>query len=281
MAKYVVGDVQGCDGALQNLLAQVDFSASRDHLYLVGDLVNRGPDSLAVLHRCMAGQGSISVILGNHDLHLLARYYGFRKAGKRDTLDQVLHAPDVANVMGWLRQQPLTLQIALTDASLLLVHAGLLPQWSAAKACELAAEVHQVLADEDRCKVFLQHMYGNQPDVWSEDLSGMERLRVIVNALTRLRFCSAQGQMDFESNEGAEQAPEGLMPWFDVPGRQSAQEAIAFGHWSTLGLQNRPHLVALDTGCVWGGCLTALRLEAGLASREFIQTPCKAAQTPG
>lgn len=281
MAKYVVGDVQGCDGALQDLLDRVDFSASRDHLFLVGDLVNRGPESLAVLRRCMAGQGSISVILGNHDLHLLARYYGVRKAGKRDTLDEILAAPDVADVMAWLRQQPLTRQIALTDQPLMLVHAGVLPQWSAAKACELAAEVHQVLADEDSCQAFMQQMYGNQPDVWSEEWQGAERLRVIVNALTRLRFCTAQGRMDFDSAESADQAPEGLMPWFEVPGRQSAQDAIAFGHWSTLGLQKRPQLMALDTGCVWGGCLTAMRLEGSLASREIIQTPCVAAQTPG
>lgn len=281
MAKYVVGDVQGCDAALQRLLDKVDFSASRDQLYLVGDLVNRGPDSLAVLRRCVAAQGSIFAILGNHDLHLLARYYGVRKAGKRDTLDDILTAADAADLMQWLRNQPLIRQIALIDQPLLLVHAGLLPQWTLEQACELAAQVHAVLADEADCKAFMQHMYGNQPDIWSEDLVGMARLRVIVNAMTRLRFCTPEGRMDFDSNEGAEQAPEGLMPWFEVPGRKSAQNAIAFGHWSTLGLQNRPHLIALDTGCVWGGCLTALRLESSLASRQVIQTACGQAQTPG
>lgn len=280
MAQYVVGDVQGCDGALQKLLDKLDFSASRDHLYLVGDLVNRGPESLAVLRRCMAGQGSISVILGNHDLHLLARYYGVRKAGKRDTMEQILNAPDVADLMGWLRHQPLVREIALSDAPLLLVHAGLLPQWTAAQAVELAAQVHEVLVDEERCKAFLHQMYGDQPDVWSDDLAGVERLRVIVNAMTRLRFCTAEGRMDFASSEGADQTPAGLMPWFEVPGRKSANEAIAFGHWSTLGLQNRPHVIALDTGCVWGGCLTALRLESSLASRQIIQSRCVAAQSP-
>ncbi|THU03654.1 symmetrical bis(5'-nucleosyl)-tetraphosphatase [Lampropedia puyangensis] len=281
MAKYVVGDVQGCNSALQRLLDKVDFSPSRDHLYLVGDLVNRGPESLAVLRRCVSNQSSISVILGNHDLHLLARYYGVRKAGKRDTMEEVLEAPDVHKLMAWLRQQPLVRQVPLADEALLLVHAGLLPQWSVTQALALAAEVHAVLADEHACLAFMREMYGNLPDVWSDSLQGMDRLRVIVNACTRLRFCTVEGRMDFDSSESADQAPEGLMPWFDVPGRSSGHEAIAFGHWSTLGLQNSRYLIALDTGCVWGGCLSALRLDGTLASREIIQVKCEAAQTPG
>ncbi|RMX06168.1 symmetrical bis(5'-nucleosyl)-tetraphosphatase [Allofranklinella schreckenbergeri] len=281
MAVYCVGDVQGCDGALRRLMDEIGFSASRDHLYLLGDLVNRGPNSTAVLRRCICAEGSISVILGNHDLHLLARYYGVRKSSRRDTIDQVIQAPDADALMAWLRQQPLARQIAFQDGPLLMVHAGVLPQWTAQKTLDLAQEVHAVLADAKACRSFIEQMYGNQPDRWSDKLKGKDRLRAIVNALTRLRFCSADGRMDFESSENADKAPPGLMPWFEVPGRKSADTTIAFGHWSTLGLQDRANILALDTGCVWGGCLSAMRFGLRKADREVIQVPCEAAQKPG
>lgn len=281
MAIYCIGDIQGCDGALQKLLDKVGFSASRDQVYLLGDLVNRGPDSAAVLRRCMRADGSIAAILGNHDLHLMASYYGARKPGKRDTMGGVLAAADASEMMAWLRCQPLMRSVAGLDGSLLLVHAGLLPQWSAATALALAREVEDVLADGPRCAEFMHVMYGNAPDHWSDAWAGVDRLRVVVNAMTRLRFCSADGRMDFDSTESADQAPAGLMPWFDVPARASADTPIAFGHWSTLGLVNRPDLLALDTGCVWGGCLSAARIGPSVQDREIIQVHCEAAQTPG
>ncbi|WP_347485000.1 symmetrical bis(5'-nucleosyl)-tetraphosphatase [Vandammella animalimorsus] len=283
MAIYCIGDIQGCDSALQRLLDQAGFSPSRDHVYLLGDLVNRGPESAAVLRRCMAADGAISAILGNHDLHLLARHYKARKKNKRDTLGQVLKAPDAQAMLHWLRHQPLARWVDSLDEPLLLVHAGLLPQWTARQALALAAEVEAVLRDEPRCIDFMHSMYGNTPDVWDDALQGADRLRAIVNALTRLRFCTLrEGRMDFSSSESAAHAPEGCVPWFDVPWRASADTMIAFGHWSTLGLQDRDKVLALDTGCVWGGCLSAMRFGgASLAQRELLQVRCEAAQTPG
>lgn len=281
MAVYCIGDVQGCDSALRRLMDEIGFSASRDHLYLLGDLVNRGPESTAVLRRCVCADGSISVILGNHDLHLLARYYGVRKSSRRDTIDEVIKAPDGDTLIGWLRQQPLMRQIVFQDGPLLMVHAGLLPQWTAAQALDLAQEVQTVLRDETLCRAFMERMYGNEPDRWSNKLKGKDRLRVIVNAMTRLRFCDAEGRMDFESSESAQSAPAGLMPWFAVPGRKNANTTIAFGHWSTLGLYDGDNVLALDTGCVWGGCLTAMRFGLRKAEREVIQIRCEAAQKPG
>jgi len=280
MSIYCIGDIQGCDDALDRLLAHMGYSPSRDTVYLLGDLVNRGPQSAAVLRRCRTHEGSLLPLLGNHDLHLLAVAHGVRKPSRRDTLASILEAPDRDALLDWLRHQPLVRQVPYGADALLLVHAGALPQWSAADVLRHAAEVEAVLRGPNLAD-FLQEMYGNQPAQWHDDLRGSDRLRVIVNALTRLRFCTPAGEMDFNSTESAAQAPAGLLPWFDVPGRRTAGAPIAFGHWSTLGRMNRPDLLALDTGCVWGGCLTAVRFGATLAQREFTHVNCPQAQQPG
>ena len=275
MAVYLIGDVQGCDEALGRLLQTLDFSPSRDSLYLLGDLVNRGPDSLGVLRRMQALQGSAHCLLGNHDLHTLALAAGVRRTSRMDTLDALLLAPDRDGLMNWLRQQAMALQAH----GVLMVHAGVLPQWSATDTLTLAAEVEQVLRGP-HWKDFLTQMYGNEPARWDGTLQGVARLRVIVNALTRLRFCTADGTMEFDSKEGAQGAPAGFMPWFDVPDRRTAADVVAFGHWSTLGWLGRSDVLALDTGCVWGGCLTALRLRSD-GAHERIEVRCPQAQVPG
>ncbi|MCZ2104957.1 MAG: symmetrical bis(5'-nucleosyl)-tetraphosphatase [Comamonadaceae bacterium] len=280
MALYCVGDIQGCADAFDRLLAEIDFSPSRDTLYVLGDLVNRGPDSATVLRRCAALEGSVFALLGNHDLHLLAVAQGVRPPSRRDTLDALLQAPDCRALLTWLRRQPLARAVGHGGSTLLLVHAGVLPQWSREDTLARAAEIHAAL-DGPHWPDFLQHMYGNAPDRWSATLRGDDRLRVIVNALTRLRFCSPEGAMDFSSNESASAPPDGLLPWFDVPGRRTRGELIAFGHWSTLGWMNRPDLLALDTGCVWGGSLSAVRFGPTLAAREQIKVRCAQAQQPG
>ena len=280
MALYCIGDIQGCDSALGRLLDLIGFSASRDTVYLLGDLVNRGPDSAAVLRRCMTHGDALRPLLGNHDLHLLAAAHGARKPSRRDTLASILEAPDRDALLQWLRLQPLARQHVYGGTPLLMVHAGVLPAWTAAETLDMADEVHRVLQSAD-LPAFLRQMYGNTPDHWDASLTGPDRLRVIVNALTRLRFCSAQGVMDFDSTESASAAPPGLMPWFDVPGRSTADTLIAFGHWSTLGWLNRPHCLGLDTGCVWGGCLSAVRFGSSLDERELLQVRCEQAQAPG
>ena len=280
MAIYCIGDIQGCDGALGRLLDTIGFSASRDTVYLLGDLVNRGPDSAAVLRRCMQQGDAIRCLLGNHDLHLLAAAHGARKPSRRDTLASVLDAPDRSALLEWLRHQPLARSHEHSGQTLLMVHAGVLPAWSTADTLARAQEVQDVLRSPD-LPAFLHAMYGNTPDHWDDDLTGTDRLRVIVNALTRMRFCSSGGVMDFESTESASAAPEGLMPWFDVPGRRTAGTLMAFGHWSTLGWLNRSDLLGLDTGCVWGGCLSAVRFGKTLADRELLQVHCEQAQQPG
>ena len=280
MALYCIGDLQGCDGALERLLAHIDFSASRDTALLLGDLVNRGPDSLAVLRRCKSADGALLCLLGNHDLHLLAVAAGARAPSSRDTLDAVLCAPDREALLAWLRSQPLARQHPHGGETLLAVHAGALPQWSAEQTLALAGEVQAALQEQDGAQ-FLHAMYGNSPARWSEDLQGIDRLRAIVNALTRLRFCAPDGTMDFSSNESASQAPPGLLPWFELPARRTAGHLIAFGHWSTLGKLDRSDLLGLDTGCVWGGCLSAVRFGETLAQREWLQVACPQAQMPG
>ena len=271
---YLIGDVQGCDDALARLLAHIDFSPSRDRLVLLGDLVNRGPSSLAVLQR-VAGLGDAAAsLLGNHDLHLLAVAHGVRGLHKGDTFDAVLQAPDAPHWLHWLRHQ----RLALMESGWLCVHAGVVPQWTAAETLLCAAEVETLLRS-DALAAFMPQMYGNDPDVWQDTLQGAARLRFIVNVLTRLRFCTPQGRLEFKSKDGAGAAPEGHLPWFKVPGRATEGQPIAFGHWSTLGLINEPHLLATDTGCVWGGALTAVRVDGG--RRDVMQVPCTAAQRPG
>lgn len=275
MASYLVGDLQGCDAPLARLLRRIDFSPSRDTLYVLGDLVNRGPASAAVLRRLMGHGDAARCLLGNHDLSLLAVAHGHRAPHRNDTLDDVLEAPDRAALLEWLRQRPMALQ----THGLLLVHGGVLPQWDVDQVLALAAEVEHVLRGPHFAD-FLARMFGNQPDRWDDTLTGAGRLRVVVNALTRLRFCTADGVMDLKASGGPEQAPPGFMPWFDVPGRRTAGACIAFGHWSTLGYVRRPDIISLDTGCVWGGCLSALRLDAA-GGHELIQEKCEQAQAPG
>ena len=254
MALYLIGDVQGCDEALDRLLKHIDFSPSRDTLYLLGDLVNRGPHNAKVLRRLMQLADSAKCLLGNHDLHLLAVSEGVRKPNPQDTFQDVLNAPDRDILLRWLRHQNMALQVD----SVLMVHAGVLPQWSAEQTISLAGEVEAVLRSDDFAN-FMPQMYGGMPNQWNDQLQGADRLRVIVNALTRLRFCNAEGAMDFSIKEGADKAPEGLMPWFDTPDRQTKNMTVAFGHWSTLQNMRRSDVVCLDDGCVWGGCLSASR----------------------
>ena len=280
MALYLIGDVQGCDDALARLLDEIAFSPSRDALVLLGDLVNRGPDSAAVLRRMQGFGASARSLLGNHDLHLLGVAYGARKAGRRDTLTSVLDAPDRDGLLAWLRTQHMALHQVIAGADLLMVHAGVVPQWTVAQTLVLASEVESVLRGPALGE-FLQTMYGNEPAQWRDTLTGSARLRAIVNALTRIRFCTADGAMEFESKDGAIPGPAGFMPWFDVPGRRTAAATVAFGHRSTLGWLSRPDLLSTDTGCVWGGCLSAVRIGATLSERELIQVKCGQAQKPG
>jgi len=277
MALYLIGDVQGCDAALGRLLEKLDFSPSRDRLVLLGDLVNRGPASLAVLRRLTALGDAAACLLGNHDLHLLVVSQGVHQGHRSDTLGDVLHALDREALLDWLRHRPM----ALHEHGVLMVHAGVLPQWTVDKTMQLAAEVEAVLRGAD-WRSFMRQMYGNLPDQWDDGLQGAARLRVIVNALTRLRFCSAEGRIDFDTKTFApDSAPPGFMPWFEVPGRRTAQDVVAFGHWSTLGWLDRPDLISLDTGCVWGGALSAARIGADAWQRELIQVRCEQAQAPG
>lgn len=264
MALYLIGDIQGCDEPLQRLLQTIDFSPSRDTLYLLGDLVNRGPDSLAVLRRLMALGTSAHCLLGNHDLHLLAVAHGQRSSSK-DTLEQVLSAPDRDELLHWLAQQPLLHRDRRLGYA--LVHAGIPPQWKLKHAEHYAAEVEAVLRS-DQAPCFYAAMYGNTPAAWSEQLQGMERLRLITNYLTRMRFCTADGTLELATKTAATQPPRGYRAWFEHPERKSPGKRILFGHWASLeGRCPTPNCFSLDTGCVWGGSLTALCLETGQRTR--------------
>ncbi|RZI86369.1 MAG: symmetrical bis(5'-nucleosyl)-tetraphosphatase [Rubrivivax sp.] len=271
---YLVGDLQGCCDPLERLLATIGFSPSRDCLYVLGDLVNRGPDSMGVLRRLRKLGDAAVCLLGNHDLHLLAVAHGVRKPHRNDTLDGILSAPDRLDWLDWIRRR----RLAVWEHGWLMVHAGVVPQWDAAQTIALAGEVESMLQGPDLGD-FLNVMYGARPNRWQDDLTGADRWRCIVNVLTRLRFCAQDGTMDFESKDGAAGAPPGFMPWFEVPGRRTADTPVAFGHWSTLGLINTDKLLSLDTGCVWGGQLTAVRVDAG--QREVIQVDCPQSQKPG
>ena len=271
---YLVGDLQGCCDALHRLLAKIDFSPSRDHLHLLGDLVNRGPASLQTLQTLHALGNAATCLLGNHDLHLLALSVGARQPHRSDTLDAVLASPERAALLDWLRQR----KLADVAHGWLLVHAGVVPQWDQAKTLALAAEVQAVLSGPGMAD-FLRVMYGNEPAQWQDNLAGARRWRMVLNVLTRIRYCTPDGTLDFDTKDGSGIAPPGHLAWFDVPGRLTAGVPIAFGHWSTLGLQNRPDLLALDTGCVWGGALTAVRVDGG--RRDVVQVACEQAQAPG
>jgi bis(5'-nucleosyl)-tetraphosphatase (symmetrical) len=278
MKTYAIGDLQGCAHEAQVLLNRIaDDAGGEARIIFVGDLINRGPESLLALRRVAELEkdsgGRVNAVLGNHDLHLLAVAAGAQATARSDTLDEILAAPDRAQLIGWLRHRPL----AIMAEDHLLVHAGVLPQWSAAQVMALAAEVEAVLQGPDWID-FLASMYGNQPDRWDDGLVGMARLRCIVNALTRMRFCSPDGVMDFKEKESAGAPPgSGLLPWFEVPGRRSAATPIVFGHWSAMGLLMRANVVGLDSGCVWGGSLSALRLD----DHALLQVDCPEYQRPG
>ena len=269
-----MGDVQGCCDALDRLLAEIDFSPSRDHLAVVGDLVNRGPDSLGTLKRLRAFGDAVTCLLGNHDLHLLAVAHGVRKPRKDDTLDDILGSKKRDEWLDWLRQR----RMAHRLDGWLLVHAGVVPQWDAQQTLALAAEIEALLRGPGLPQL-LNTLYGNEPAQWSESLQGEQRWRFIINVLTRIRFCTPDGRLELKIKEGADAAPPGFKPWFDSPGRRSEGTPIAFGHWSTLGRIDRSDLLALDTGCVWGGQLCAVRVDGG--RREWVQVKCAQAQRPG
>ena len=264
---YLIGDVQGCCGALDRLLAKIDFSVSRDHIYVLGDLVNRGPQSLETLRRLHGFGTSATCLLGNHDLNLLAVAQGVRKPHKGDTIGEILEAPDREAWLDWLRQR----RMAVFAHGWLMLHAGVAPQWDVAQTLRLAGEVETLLRS-DALAAFLPQMYGDQPARWSESLAGADRARFVVNVLTRARFVTADGTLDLVTKDGIGGAPPGFHPWFEVPGRRTEGTPIAFGHWATLGLIDRPDLLALDTGCVWGRQLSAARIDG--AQREIIQVAC-------
>lgn len=267
MATYAVGDIQGCFASLQALLEKCSFSPDFDRLWLVGDLVNRGPRSLETL-RFVKGLGDRAVtVLGNHDLSLLMAAEGFGKRHRSDTIDDILAATDRDELLHWLRHQ----RLMHVQGDYAMVHAGLLPAWSVAEARALAGEVEQALQAENY-REFLANMWGSEPGAWDSSLTGWPRLRVIVNAMTRMRFCSPAGEMDFKAKGELSQAPAGYLPWFEVPGRRSAATVLVTGHWSALGLRLEPNLLALDSGCLWGGKLSALRLE----DRALFQVDCAA-----
>jgi bis(5'-nucleosyl)-tetraphosphatase (symmetrical) len=269
MAVYAIGDVQGCYSALMKLLDRIDFNPERDRLWLTGDLVNRGPQSLEVL-RFVKGLGNSALsVLGNHDLHLLAVAAGVAKPGKHDTLDAILSAPDKMPLLQWLRARPLLHHDAVLGCT--LIHAGLLPSWNLATAHRLAREAETLLQSE-KANDFFHHMYGDLPDHWNENLKGNDRLRVIINAFTRLRYCDTEGNMDLRLKGSPGSQTPGLLPWFQIPSRASRDNKIIFGHWSTLGLWESNGVICLDSGCLWGGTLTAMRLDTVVT--EFFSVDC-------
>jgi bis(5'-nucleosyl)-tetraphosphatase (symmetrical) len=285
MALYMIGDIQGCDQALSQLLTHIGFSPSRDTLYALGDLVNRGPDSLGVLRRLRELGSSAQCLLGNHDLHLLAVGIALAPTKRRDTLQSILDAPERDSLLHWLRQQPL----AIHAHGWLMVHAGVLPQWTLAQAMTLAKQASATLGHADLavCQHFLQHMYGNTPDHWAQasTASPLDQLRLIVNGFTRIRLCDGHGRMDFVHKESAQHAPAGLVPWFEAPNRATLDTRIAFGHWSTLAPSTATRVcpgsvLPLDAGCVWGGCLQAAEFSAYSDDVLVHRVSCEQAQRP-
>jgi bis(5'-nucleosyl)-tetraphosphatase (symmetrical) len=272
VTRYAIGDVQGCRDELRALLARLKFSADRDQLWFVGDLVNRGPNSLATLRLVHGLRDNSVVVLGNHDLHLLAVAAGVRRRRRSDTLDEVLAASDRDALLGWLGSSPL----AHAQGKDLMVHAGVLPQWTVKLTLSLAAEVEAALQHDPH--TLLEQMYGNEPVRWDPRLAGMERLRFVINVLTRMRVCTADGHVDTSVKGGVPASPSPLRAWFEHPHRASGEARIIFGHWSALGLVQRAGVVGLDTGCVWGGALTALDLDS---DRPAVSVACAGYQSIG
>lgn len=271
MATYAIGDLQGCFFSFQALLKKIQFSTDQDRLWFVGDLVNRGPGSLEVMRWILAHQSSVVTVLGNHDLHTLVVAEGFVSAHRGDTIQTLLDAPDAEEILNWLRAQPLI----HFQHGYLMVHAGLLPHWTVAQALALGEEVHLALR-ANNYRDFLKQMYGNEPNAWREELTGWDRLRVITNAMTRLRICKSDGEMEFKFKGEIQNVPSGYQPWFELSHRASANTPIIFGHWSALGLQHRHNVHSLDTGCLWGGHLSAMRLE----DKQIFQVPCDPKDAP-
>jgi bis(5'-nucleosyl)-tetraphosphatase (symmetrical) len=265
MATFAIGDLQGCYRQFEQLLDLIGFDRAHDRLWLVGDIVNRGPESLEILRFVKGLTDAVTMVLGNHDLHLLMVAEGCASLSRNDTIQDILSAPDREELLHWLRQQ----KLLHVDGNYALVHAGLLPSWSITQASELATAVEAVIRGEEFHE-FCSHMYGDQPDHWNDGLSGYARLRVIINAMTRMRVCTPDGKMDFKFKGMVKDIPDGYLPWFETPNRASREATIIFGHWSALGLQLRNNLIALDTGCLWGGTLTAIRLD----DRTVFQVSC-------
>lgn len=272
MTRYAIGDLQGCDRELRALLARLKFSPDRDRLWFVGDLVNRGPGSLAALRLVRELGDNAVVVLGNHDLHLLALAHGVHRRRKSDTLDEVLAAPDREQLLEWLLTRPL----AHAEGGDLMVHAGLVPQWTVELTLQLAQAVSAALRHAPR--TLFEHMYGNEPERWDERLTGFERLRFTINVLTRLRLCTADGRVDLDAKGAPPPPTSPLRPWFEHPARRSRSARVIFGHWSALGLVQGHGVVGLDTGCVWGGALTALDLDA---QRPPVSLQCAGYQRIG
>lgn len=278
MAIYAIGDVQGCYDELKALLTQITFKSDCDQLWFCGDLVNRGPSSLATLRFIHALGDNAITVLGNHDLHLLATAFDHRKPGKKDTLDEVLQADDHDDILDWLRSRKLVHHDSERDIT--LVHAGLHPDWNIDKAVRLASEMEQLLRSDNHIN-FYKHMYGDKPYNWRDDLSGWSRYRFITNIFTRLRYCDAQGKPALDAKGPPGSQPAGLFPWYEVPGRRTQKNRIIFGHWSTLphaGLSSINHTYAIDSGCLWGGYLTAMRID--IEPFEYFRLDCPGAQKP-
>ena len=275
MAVYAIGDVQGCYRPLQDLLSKIRFDPASDQLWFTGDLVNRGPQSLEVL-RFVESLGNRAIcVLGNHDLHLLAIAAGTAKSKKRDTLDAVLSAPDRDELLDWLRARPLLHQD--DHLGFTLIHAGLLPPWTHEDARRLAQEVEVVLRSKDAANLY-RHMYGDLPDRWNEKLRGFDRLRLIVNAFTRMRYCDLDGNLDLRPKGPPGTQPPDLLPWFQVPSRRSRARRIIFGHWSALGLWHDDGVIGLDSGCLWGRVLTAVQLDT--TPVKFFSVACEPYDSP-
>ncbi len=269
MATYAVGDVQGCLEPLKCLLDRVKFDPSQDTLWLVGDLVNRGPQSLETLRFLYSMRHSVVSVLGNHDLHLLAIANHSARLKKKDTLREILNAPDCADLLFWLRQLPLMHHDA--ERKISMVHAGIAPQWSISEALARAAEVQQALSDDSLYQAYLDGMYGDQPNIWHDELTGIDRLRLITNYFTRMRFCSADGQLELKAKEGIDSAPQGFAAWFSHPDRLTRNDTILFGHWAALeGRCPVPNTIALDSGCVWGGKLSLYNVD----TQHFERCDC-------
>lgn len=276
MRVIAIGDIQGCQRALLTLLEKVNFDPASDQLWLTGDIVNRGPDSLAALRFVHSLGDSAITVLGNHDLHLLAHAYGHGKLSPKDTLNEILNAPDREELLNWLRHRP----VMHYDAKLntVLCHAGIYPQWDLQTAQSCANELQNALRSDD-CEPYFKQMYGNKPDIWDERLEGQNRLRFITNSFTRMRYCTVEGKIDLKHKGAPGTQPQPYLPWFEIPLRPMQNINILFGHWSTVGNVVHHNIVALDTGCLWGGKLTALILENN--NQQLVSIDCRQTLTPG